>query len=188
MSGWRGNPRLPQGLVYEGVGAGESSSGGLDVSSSASSSGSSGGSGGASSVGGVGVRLELYGETGAQSSVVAALDAALGVEHECGWYAPGGRWEGGGPERPWQARCPAARGRGHRRRADLRFTTAPPLPAPPPRGQAARLPWHDAPPHATAPPRLHRAPRGGQRGRGRGGRAHAAVRRGGRRARAAGGV
>lgn len=28
---------------------------------------------------------QLYGETGAQSSIVAALDAALGVEHECGW-------------------------------------------------------------------------------------------------------
>ncbi|KAI8467659.1 MAG: hypothetical protein J3K34DRAFT_523547 [Monoraphidium minutum] len=29
--------------------------------------------------------LALHGETGAQSSVVASLDAALGVEHECGW-------------------------------------------------------------------------------------------------------
>jgi hypothetical protein len=54
MSGWRGNPALPGGLVYEGVSR---------------------------------EPLQLYGETGAQSSIVAALDAALGVEHECGWCA-----------------------------------------------------------------------------------------------------
>lgn len=52
MSGWRGNDRLPGGLMYEDVG---------------------------------GPPLQLYGETGAQSSVVSAMDAALGIEHECGW-------------------------------------------------------------------------------------------------------
>lgn len=63
MSGWRGNPRLPAGLLYEGVAP---------------------------------EPLQLYGETGAQSSVVAAIDAALGVEHECGWWAAGG-WRSLGP-------------------------------------------------------------------------------------------
>jgi len=53
MSGWRGNAKLPHGLVYRGVG---------DEAP-----------------------VQLYGETGAQSSIVAAVDAALGVEHECGW-------------------------------------------------------------------------------------------------------
>jgi len=28
---------------------------------------------------------QLYGETGAQSAIVPALDAVLGVRHECGW-------------------------------------------------------------------------------------------------------
>jgi hypothetical protein len=56
MSGWKGNPRLPNGLVYESSCAGDA-----------------------------GAPVELYGETGAQSSIVAAVDAALGIEHECGW-------------------------------------------------------------------------------------------------------
>jgi indoleamine 2,3-dioxygenase len=30
-------------------------------------------------------RMQLYGETGAQSSIVPAFDAALGIEHEEGW-------------------------------------------------------------------------------------------------------
>ena len=59
MAGWRDNPALPEGLVYEGV-VGEG-------------------------VGGGECRLQLYGETGAQSSVVPAFDAALGVTHEAGW-------------------------------------------------------------------------------------------------------
>lgn len=47
-SGWRNNPTLPQGLVYQGVSK---------------------------------TPMELYGATGAQSSVLPALDCALGVEH-----------------------------------------------------------------------------------------------------------
>ncbi|GAX73502.1 hypothetical protein CEUSTIGMA_g954.t1 [Chlamydomonas eustigma] len=49
MSGWRGNPDLPQGLVYEGVSTSP---------------------------------VQLYGETGAQSSIVPAFDAVLGIEHD----------------------------------------------------------------------------------------------------------
>lgn len=30
-------------------------------------------------------RLQLYGETGAQSSIVPALDAVLGIQHESQW-------------------------------------------------------------------------------------------------------
>lgn len=56
MAGWRNNPALPNGLLYEGVSE---------------------------------VPLQLYGETGAQSSVVPALDAALGIQHECGWLRCG---------------------------------------------------------------------------------------------------
>nr|AIF73519.1 indoleamine 2,3-dioxygenase [Volvox ferrisii] len=52
MSGWRGNPALPQGLIYEGVSD---------------------------------VPVQLYGETGAQSSVLPAFDAALGIEHDLVW-------------------------------------------------------------------------------------------------------
>ncbi|KAG2438059.1 hypothetical protein HXX76_005669 [Chlamydomonas incerta] len=52
MSGWRNNPDLPQGLIYEGVSD---------------------------------KPLQLYGETGAQSSVLHAFDAALGVQHEQVW-------------------------------------------------------------------------------------------------------
>jgi indoleamine 2,3-dioxygenase len=52
MSGWRSNPALPQGLLYEGVWP---------------------------------APVQLYGETGAQSSILHALDAALGVQHTCGW-------------------------------------------------------------------------------------------------------
>ena len=55
MSGWRSNPLLPDGLVYEGVGDG-------------------GGS-----------RRFIYGETGAQSSILPAIDAILGVAHREGW-------------------------------------------------------------------------------------------------------
>ena len=47
MAGWKSNPALANGLLYEGEAA---------------------------------PRL-IYGETGAQSAIVAALDAALGVEH-----------------------------------------------------------------------------------------------------------
>jgi indoleamine 2,3-dioxygenase len=49
MAGWRGNPALPAGLFYEGVGDS--------------------------------APRQLYGETGAQSAVVPALDAALGISH-----------------------------------------------------------------------------------------------------------
>lgn len=56
MSGWRGNPALPDGLVYEGQFGGQAQ--------------------------------QLYGETGAQSSIVPALDAALGIQHDrCSWLA-----------------------------------------------------------------------------------------------------
>lgn len=53
MSGWRGNPALPAGLVYEGVSD---------------------------------VPVQLYGETGAQSSIVPAFDAALGITHQQDWW------------------------------------------------------------------------------------------------------
>lgn len=54
MSGWRGNPALPDGLIYEGQHGG--------------------------------APQQLYGETGAQSSILHALDAALGIQHdECSW-------------------------------------------------------------------------------------------------------
>ena len=52
MCGWRGNPALPDGLVYGGVWQ---------------------------------QPQQLYGETGAQSPLLHALDAALGIEHPCGW-------------------------------------------------------------------------------------------------------
>jgi len=52
MSGWRGNPALPQGLVYEGVSE---------------------------------EPVQLYGETGAQSSILHAFDAALGIQHPEDW-------------------------------------------------------------------------------------------------------
>lgn len=52
MSGWKGNPAMPNGLIYEGVSE---------------------------------EPIELYGETGAQSSIVPAFDAALGILHEKGW-------------------------------------------------------------------------------------------------------
>ncbi|KXZ50994.1 IDO protein [Gonium pectorale] len=52
MSGWRNNPDLPQGLVYEGVSD---------------------------------EPVQLYGETGAQSSILHAFDAALGIRHEEVW-------------------------------------------------------------------------------------------------------
>lgn len=54
---WRGNKALPEGLTYEGV---------LDSQGKA-------------------LCLELYGETGAQSSIVPAFDIALGIEHEEDW-------------------------------------------------------------------------------------------------------
>ncbi|MFM8957774.1 MAG: hypothetical protein ACKOJH_10230, partial [Actinomycetota bacterium] len=50
--GWKNNPALPNGVVYEGV----------------------------DELGGKG--MSYRGETGAQSSIVPALDAVLGVEHE----------------------------------------------------------------------------------------------------------
>ncbi|MEW5300281.1 MAG: hypothetical protein WDW36_003222 [Sanguina aurantia] len=52
MSGWRNNPLLPNGLIYEGVSD---------------------------------TPMQLYGETGAQSSIVAAFDAALGITHDSVW-------------------------------------------------------------------------------------------------------
>ncbi|PSC67570.1 hypothetical protein C2E20_8766 isoform A [Micractinium conductrix] len=56
MIGWRGNPDLPQGLIYEGCFGGQPQ--------------------------------QLYGATGAQSSIVPALDAALGIQHDrCSWLA-----------------------------------------------------------------------------------------------------
>jgi indoleamine 2,3-dioxygenase len=51
MFGWRNNPVLPGGLIYEGVDA----FGGRPV--------------------------EFYGETGAQSTVIPSIDAALGIAH-----------------------------------------------------------------------------------------------------------
>lgn len=50
--GWRNNPALPNGVVYEGV----------------------------SDLGGKGMKYR--GETGAQSAIVPALDGVLGIEHE----------------------------------------------------------------------------------------------------------
>lgn len=50
--GWKNNPALPNGVVYEGV----------------------------DELGGQGMKYR--GETGAQSSIVPALDGALGIEHE----------------------------------------------------------------------------------------------------------
>ena len=50
--GWRNNPALPNGVVYEGV----------------------------SELGGKGMKYR--GETGAQSAIVPALDGVLGIEHE----------------------------------------------------------------------------------------------------------
>ncbi len=51
IHGWKDNPALPDGVVYEGVGTKE------------------------------GRAVRLRGETGAQSAIVPALDAALGVAH-----------------------------------------------------------------------------------------------------------
>ena len=55
MSGWRSNPLLPDGLLYEGVG---------DEGATA---------------------MYIYGETGAQSSILSTIDAMLGVTHKEGW-------------------------------------------------------------------------------------------------------
>lgn len=52
MFGWKDNPALPEGIIYEGVEA----YGGRPV--------------------------QLRGETGAQSGIIPALDAALGIRHE----------------------------------------------------------------------------------------------------------
>lgn len=52
MAGWRNNPNLPEGLLYEGVSD---------------------------------TPIQLNGETGAQSSIAHAFDAALGVVHQDGW-------------------------------------------------------------------------------------------------------
>ena len=49
IHGWKNNPALPNGLIYEGVFAG--------------------------------TPQQLAGETGAQSTIIPALDAALGVSH-----------------------------------------------------------------------------------------------------------
>ncbi|KAL4421502.1 hypothetical protein ABPG75_010793 [Micractinium tetrahymenae] len=56
LSGWRGNPALPKGLIYEGQFGGQPQ--------------------------------QYYGATGAQSSIVPALDAALGIRHDrCSWLS-----------------------------------------------------------------------------------------------------
>jgi indoleamine 2,3-dioxygenase len=52
MFGWRNNPALPAGMVYEGV----AEYGGRP--------------------------MQFYGETGAQSTVIPSIDAALGISHE----------------------------------------------------------------------------------------------------------
>ena len=52
IHGWKGNPALPEGLIYEGVEA----------------------------YGGIGQAFR--GETGAQSAIIPALDAALGIAHK----------------------------------------------------------------------------------------------------------
>lgn len=52
MFGWKDNPNLPEGVIYEGVAA----YGGRPV--------------------------QLRGETGAQSAIIPAIDAALGIRHE----------------------------------------------------------------------------------------------------------
>jgi indoleamine 2,3-dioxygenase len=52
MFGWRNNPELPHGMVYEGVAEYD------------------------------GRPMQFYGETGAQSTVVPSIDAALGIAHE----------------------------------------------------------------------------------------------------------
>lgn len=52
-SGWRNNPALPEGLVYQGLWGNEPQ--------------------------------QLYGETGAQSTIVPAFDAVLGIKHQEGW-------------------------------------------------------------------------------------------------------
>lgn len=54
IHGWKDNPALPNGLVYEGV----------------------------DELGGVGQKLR--GETGAQSSIIPCIDAVLGIEHKEG--------------------------------------------------------------------------------------------------------
>ncbi len=54
MSGWKNNPALPHGLLYQGVSD---------------------------------TPLQLYGETGAQSSVLFAFDAFLGIQHKSGWLS-----------------------------------------------------------------------------------------------------
>jgi indoleamine 2,3-dioxygenase len=52
MFGWKGNPALPDGVIYQGVSA-------------------------------LGGRpQQLAGETGAQSTIIPALDAALGISHQ----------------------------------------------------------------------------------------------------------
>jgi indoleamine 2,3-dioxygenase len=78
MSGWRNNPALPQGLTYEGVAPQEHLH--LDITAGGAAYWHGGGGSGDGAL-----RLQLYGETGAQSSVVPAFDIALGVEHEKGW-------------------------------------------------------------------------------------------------------
>jgi indoleamine 2,3-dioxygenase len=52
MFGWKDNPDLPQGIIYEGVAAYNNRP------------------------------VQLRGETGAQSGIIPALDASLGIQHE----------------------------------------------------------------------------------------------------------
>jgi indoleamine 2,3-dioxygenase len=52
MFGWRNNPALPEGMIYEGV----AEYGGRP--------------------------MQFYGETGAQSAIIPSIDAALGIAHE----------------------------------------------------------------------------------------------------------
>ncbi|KAG5178571.1 indole 2,3-dioxygenase [Tribonema minus] len=90
LSGWRANPTLPRGVQYTGVpassaaavaGADDSSSGSCGCSGDGSiCDGGGGGSGGGGC--GCSARACFYGGSAAQSSLFAALDAALGIAHD----------------------------------------------------------------------------------------------------------
>lgn len=87
MSGWRNNPVLPNGLLYEGVQPLGSTSQ-YNTSSTAAGvrdTGSTSGTVLVEEAAEGGTIMRLYGETGAQSSVVPAFDALMGIEHEEDW-------------------------------------------------------------------------------------------------------